>query len=636
MRTSDMGRGRIGRWAGRGAGGLLLRLGLAAAACGALAAGAASCSLIVQADTDQCKAASDCKGFSGLRSCAEGVCAAVTTSPACTQDADCKTYADAVCSSSVCVRATCTTDDDCGVEGVTCQSGKCAPTVTPTECTVNADCAAKGQYYICRKDTHVCASLVNEQCTVVAGKYQDDNAFIIGSILPTIGGNDAAGLAMEKGALLAVQEFDQIANGLPPKPGTTARRPLVMVGCTDESNADKAVTAATHLVDNVGVSAIVGAAYSGITIKFTTTVTIPKNVLVISPSATSVAITSLQDNNLVWRTSPSDVFQSTALAGYMPILEQKVRVDLNLPDPTTQPIKVAILYKGDAYGTGLSEALEGLIKFNGTKDATMNGANFSRKNYGNPDDPTVSPTTYSDRVNDMLAFKPHVLFILGTAETITEIMSKVEDNWPLTDPMAPGYYRPRYVFGDGGQVVDLWDYIKATESKTPLPPGADDLRKRASGSVPGTEGALFNAFILNYQAKFGNDPDPHVFGPAGAYDSIYMLAYAAASLGDKPLTGPNLATGLTKLVPPGTALPVGSSKINEAFTALIAGSSIDFSGASGPLNFDTKTGEAPGDIQIWCVPKGLDGKATSAINSGIYYDAAQSKLVGTGFGTQCD
>lgn len=621
MRTSDMGRGGIGRWAGRGAGGLLLRLGLAAAACGALAAGAASCSLVVQADTDQCKAATDCKIFPGLRSCADGVCAAVTTSPACTQDTDCKTYADAVCSSSVCVRATCATDEDCGVEGVTCQSGKCAPAVTPTECTVNADCASKGQYYICRKDTHVCASLVNEQCTVVAGKYQDDNAFIIGSILPTIGANDAAGLAMEKGALLAIDEFSSIANGLPPKPGTTARRPLVLVGCTDESNADKAVAAATHLVDTVGVPAIVGAAYSGITIKFTTTVTIPKNVLVISPSATSVAITSLQDNNLVWRTSPSDVFQSTALANYMPILEKRLRTDLGLPDPPVAPaddIRVAILYKSDAYGKGLSEALEQLIQFNG-KDASANGTNYVRTSYGNPDDPTMDPTSYAARIDEMMTFKPHVVFALGTAESVTEIMSPIEAQWAMITP-DPGF-RPRYVFGDGGEVEDVKNAVK----------GNDELRKRISGSVPGTEGGLFNTFVLNYQAKFGTDPDPKVFGPAGSYDSVYLIAYAAATLGDKAITGPNLAAGLTKLVPPGAATPVGSSKINDAFTALIAGSTIDFNGASGPLNFDTKTGEAPSDIQIWCISQSQGFK-----NSGIYYDAAQSKLIGAAFGTQCN
>ncbi|MEO5726465.1 MAG: hypothetical protein ABI134_12920, partial [Byssovorax sp.] len=56
---------------------------------------------------------------------------------------------------------------------------------------------------------------------------------------------------------------------------------------------------------------------------------------------------------------------------------------------------------------------------------------------------------------------------------------------------------------------------------------------------------------------------------------------------------------------------------------------IDYNGASGPLDFDNKTGEAPSDIQIWCIPKDQStGKAGSALSSGQSYSAASDKLVG--------
>lgn len=602
------------------------RLALALGVTGALGATAASCSLIVDTEADQCKKDEECKNFPG-RVCADGVC--VIENP-CSTTADCASIPGTICKSGACIPSEepeCTTAGDCDDPTKTCEDGKCVD--IGGECMVNADCASQGTHFICRKDTKTCVNLTSALCTVVEGKYQDDNAVIIGSILPTIGANDDAGLAMEKGAQLAIGEFDQIANGLPPVPGSTARRPLVMVGCTDESNSDKGVEAAQHLVDEVGVQAILGAAYSGITIKFTTTVTIPKNVLVISPSATSVAITSLQDNNLVWRTSPSDVFQSTALASYMPILEAKVRSEIGLsplPSPPAfpaEPIKVAILFKDDAYGKGLSEALESLLVFNNA--AATDGANsmyYTRLSYGNPDDPGVSPTKYPEIVDKMTTdpsgpFLPHIVFALGTAEAVTDIMKGankgIEFSWPTSPD--PGY-RPRYVFGDGGEVTDLIAAIG----------GDNALRLRVGGSVPGTKGTLFNQFILNYQSKYGNSPDPSVFGPAGSYDTIYLLAYAAASLANpdapKALTGPNLAEGLKKLVPPGMGFPVGSSNINPAFNTLLTGNAIDFSGASGPLNFDTKTGEAPGDIQIWCV----SGNSKFE-NSGIFYDAATSKLV---------
>jgi hypothetical protein len=74
------------------------------------------------------------------------------------------------------------------------------------------------------------------------------------------------------------------------------------------------VKVARHLVNDLGVQAIIGVAYSGITISFATAVTVPAGVLAISPAATSVLITSLDDKGLVWRTSPSDRFQGRAAA----------------------------------------------------------------------------------------------------------------------------------------------------------------------------------------------------------------------------------------------------------------------------------------------------------------------------------
>src|SRR5262249_6559546 len=158
-----------------------------AGACGVLAAAAASCSLIVQTDSDQCKAASDCKGFAGLRACTDGVCQLTSTPPACMKEADCVTYADAVCTSGVCVRASCSKDDDCGADGVTCSGGTCTPGGTTTkECTSSMDCTGKGPYFVCRKDK--CVSLVNDLCTTVyttkkndKDAYLDDNAVFFGS-----------------------------------------------------------------------------------------------------------------------------------------------------------------------------------------------------------------------------------------------------------------------------------------------------------------------------------------------------------------------------------------------------------------------------------------------------------------------
>lgn len=610
--------------AGRGP---AFRLGAAVVASAAIAGAAASCSLIAQTSGDQCAAASECAGFPGLRSCDNGVCVEAAEPPACTDDEGCKTYADAACKAQLCVRTTCATDGDCAPPTVTCQTGKCESATTTTDCAVNADCVAAGKGELCRKDTKTCVSVKSVQCTTL---YPDgpiaDNAFIFGSILPTKGNDANTGLPIENSIKLAINDFTQAANGLPPAPGSTGNRPMVLLGCNDDSDADTAVAAAQHLVDEVGVSAIIGAAFSGITIKVATAVTIPKKVMLFSPSATSVAITNLDTSSprLLWRTSPPDSFQAQALTFYMSDIEAKVRADNSLM--ATDKINVAVLFKGDAYGKGLAEELAKSLSFNGGTSTSSDTTHYFSENYGNPDDPSTDPPHYSDTVTHAIGKAPHVVFVFGTAEAVTDVFAKIEENWP-----AAISYKPRYVFADGGLVSNLWTYNKMT----------DALRQRVSGTVPGTTGALFSSFISSYKSKFGSDPDPSVFGTGGAYDIVHMLAFSAVFQGANPLTGSNLAKGMAALIPPatGTVPPINagsSADITTAFGALAAaaasmktGSVIDFAGTSGPLNFNLTKGEAPSDVQIWCMPVGNGSPAGAGKFSGYYYDSATDKMTGT-------
>jgi branched-chain amino acid transport system substrate-binding protein len=602
-------------------GGPLLRLGLAFLSCAAVGAVASSCSLIVNTNADQCKTASDCGDLPSLRTCDQGVCLVVAKPPTCMNDGDCSSYASAVCAGGVCTR-TCTMDSECG--DLKCNDGKCGGGAQG--CSVNADCSTDGTS-ICRKDTKTCAPLLTAECkTVYPTGPIPDNAFIFGSILPTEGDDANTGIPIENSIKLAINDITTASNGLPPEPGGTGSRPLFFVSCNDNSDADTAVNAAKHLVDDLGVNAIIGAAFSGITIKVATQVTLPKKVMLFSPSATSVAITTLDNSSprLLWRTSPPDSFQAQALSLYMSDIEAKVRADNNLM--ASDKIRVAVLFKGDAYGKGLADALSAKLTFNNGASSASDTANYYSEDYGNPDDPGSDPPHYATTVTNAIGKSPHVIFIFGTNESVTDIFEQIEEKWPTAVT-----YRPRYILSDGGEVNDLWGYSKMT----------DALRKRVSGTVPGTTGQLFKSFIVSYKGKFGSDPDPNVFGTAGAYDIVYMLSFAAVSQGSKPLTGTNLATGMSSLVPPaqGTVpmISVGSlGDIGTAFstlqTAAMSGniaSVIDFNGSSGPLNFDLTKGEAPSDIQIWCMPPGGSTPAGAAGFSGYYYDAAANKMTGT-------
>ena len=491
-------------------------------------------------------------------------------------------------------------------------------------CSTNAEClSALGDMHICKRapgaSIGTCAALLSDDCKTVFGEWQNDDAFLFGSVLPTTGQDTSTGLACEDAIKLAVEDFKQFGPGLPAVPGVDSarRRPLAFVGCSDNSDKLTGSKAARHLVEDVGVQAIIGPQWSGVTGQVASDVTIPHNVLLISPSATARSITDLPDHGLVWRTSPSDTFQAAAIVQYVALLEPKIRASRNLMP--ADKIRVALIYQGTTYGLGLYDSLAQSLRMNGT--LAFDDANkpyFMTNNYGDPSDPSL-PLTAEAAVTATLGHNPHLVIDLCTNEGVTQILKPVEDRWATDHTGTPG---PLWVLGDGGKIPELWAYIA----------GNDNLRKRTTGTVPGSISTLFTNFERKYDAKgFGDGTSPAVLGPAGSYDSVYLLAYSAVSLGAQPLTGPNLAAGMAALVPGAQAqkVDVGANNIRSSFNTLSAGGKIDFDGASGPLDFDTQIGEAPSDIQIWCMPKdGASQKAAAAQNSGLYLDASSMTMAG--------
>ena len=105
--------------------------------------------------------------------------------------------------------------------------------------------------------------------------------------------------------------------------------------CTD---AAAATAAAERLVTAEGVAAIFGADCSGVTIAITNNVSVPNGVVTISPSATSPALSTIEDNGLFFRTAPSDARQGQVLADLL----------------TERGIdNVAVTYTNNDYGKGL-------------------------------------------------------------------------------------------------------------------------------------------------------------------------------------------------------------------------------------------------------------------------------------------
>jgi len=110
--------------------------------------------------------------------------------------------------------------------------------------------------------------------------------------------------------------------------------------CVD---AAAATAAAERLITSDGVAAINGANCSGVTTAVLNNVALPNGVVMISPSATTPALSTAEDNGLFFRTAPSDARQGQVMASIL----------------GNRSIKsVAVTYTNNDYGKGLADSFQ--------------------------------------------------------------------------------------------------------------------------------------------------------------------------------------------------------------------------------------------------------------------------------------
>lgn len=128
----------------------------------------------------------------------------------------------------------------------------------------------------------------------------------------------------------------------------------VSVVRADSTCIDSAVatTNAQKLVTSDKVAGLIGADCSGVTGAVLSNVAVPNGIVLISPSATSPALTTAEDNNLFFRTAPSDAREGEVAADIM--LEHGIKT-------------AALTYSNSDYGKGLAEAIQQAFEAKGGK-----------------------------------------------------------------------------------------------------------------------------------------------------------------------------------------------------------------------------------------------------------------------------
>ncbi len=455
------------------------------------------------------------------------------------------------------------------------------------ECTVNSQCVRShgGAPWICRPSDGRCVAIASEDCTpkFEPPDLDSDDTLWIGSMFPLTGPRaDAYGKMHADGADFARREIAQMLGSLS---GEQRVRPFALLSCNDANDGNRA---AKHLVEDLGVPAVIGFQSTKELLDIAQSLLIPRGVLTIATISVSPLVTDLlqarDQPRSVWRTSYN-------YAGMSPAASLFLERSLTRASDKT---RVAVLRGDSPVDAVIAESLFKTLRFNG-KSALENGADYQEVIVAAKD----GDGGLDKAAKILAAFAPSVV-VSSAPPDVADVAGRLE---------AQSAVRPTYLMINGSP-SSLKAFID----------GQKDRRRRVFGIVSPSASMPNARFVIRYNAANAAQVTREL-NPASTYDAMYLLAYASAASPKVPIRGPVLAKAFGRLVGAGSAIEVGPSQLFQGIGRLNEGEPINLEGAMGSLDFDLRTGDWPSDFVLLCARRGADGKVDGDLETGLVYRA---------------
>ncbi|MCU1362167.1 MAG: putative transporter substrate-binding protein, partial [Ilumatobacteraceae bacterium] len=307
----------------------------------------------------------------------------------------------------------------------------------------------------------------------------EDGELQLGVLLPLSGAGTEIGSSMRDAIELAVSEIND------PSVGGVNGRPISLY---IEDEGDDATTALGSLdkLMGEGVDAIIGPASSLIAPQILP-ITVAKQVLTCSPTASALSLDAYPDNGLFLRTIPSDSLQAVAIAR---AIEQTGK-------PTA-----AISFIDDSYGRPFAELVADELGRRGISVLSTTGFD--------PADPI-----YTDEATTVLDTGAKVVAVIGDASAgprMVEALFDKSNELPAQDQ---------------GVEIIVNDAMRVPTTASTYARLADDDRALLSGVSP--QSRITNEALLEkYTSAY---PDSRGLFASYAYDCVNLIALAANSSG---------------------------------------------------------------------------------------------------------
>ena len=369
-----------------------------------------------------------------------------------------------------------------------------------------------------------------------AGAAAAQDAAKVGIILGFSGPLESITPAMGASAELALKEASDSGK----LPGGLTLAPVR--GDSTCIDAAAATTAATSLVTSEGVVAIMGADCSGVTTAIANNVAIPNGVVMVSPSATSPALSTIADDGYFFRTAPSDARQGEILAQV--VKEQGLD-------------EVAVTYTNHDDGKGFADAFAAAFQALGGT-IKMSAAHED----GRPD--------YAAEVGALQASEAPALVVLGYVD---------QGGVGIVQASLDSGAFEQFFFGDGMYGQSLIDKI------------GDEINGKVIGTLPGVQGEAADKFAAYAQANGMDATGTYV---PESYDAAALIALAIAAAGGPDRTG--IRDKMLEVAnAPGE--PIYAGDLAKGIELVAAGTDIDYVGATGVELIGP--GEAQGSYRVY-------------------------------------
>ncbi|TQL51075.1 amino acid/amide ABC transporter substrate-binding protein (HAAT family) [Ornithinicoccus hortensis] len=346
--------------------------------------------------------------------------------------------------------------------------------------------------------------------------------FTLGYVLPETGQLAPLGPPQFAGVGLAIQDINDAGGVL------GAQVPDAIAG--DEAGQDSVAQASADRILGEGVSGIIGAAASGMSLAIVDRVT-GAGVMQCSGSNTAPTFTDLDDNGLYIRTAPSDALQGPVLA------------NLIVEDGWTN---VALVARADDYGQGLADATASSLENAGASVAL-------NETY----DPNA--TNFDGTIQAVVSANPDAVVVIGFEEGEQILQGLIEEGF---GPSEVGVYTT-----DGLRNPDLANSIGG---------GDPTVLAGLKGTAPASaENADFLASLAEFAPDLGDNTQ---FAPQ-VYDCVVTMALAAEAAGSADPE--DFKAEVVNVTRDGEVC----TSYEECKGMIADGVDIDYDGVSGPLDF---------------------------------------------------